>query len=50
MSLLQEIETHGLADCEYNRQLVDFNYVSDKLTIDEFRTELEIINELLKGL
>ena len=24
MSLLQEIEKHGLADCEFNRQLVGF--------------------------
>jgi len=24
MSLLQEIETHGLADCEFNRQLKTF--------------------------
>jgi len=29
MSLLQEIETHGLADCEFNRNMDRFDYYLD---------------------
>ena len=54
MSLLQEIEQHGLADCEFNRTLLpdeisinlhfaDVQSVDDSLTNDEARQILQLI-------
>ena len=54
MSLLQEIEQHGLADCEFNRNLLpdeisinwhftDVQEVDDSLTNDEARQVLQLI-------
>jgi hypothetical protein len=56
MSLLQEIEQHGLADCEFNRNLLpdeiliswhftDIQEVDDSLTNDEARQVLQLIKE-----
>ena len=51
MSLLQEIEKHGLADCEFNRQLIgmiddyelinfiDENGIALDDSLNEFRNE-----------
>lgn len=61
MSLLQEIKKHGLADCEFNRQLVGFiddyeliNFIDENGialddSLNEFRNEngeIVIIPEL----
>ena len=61
MSLLQEIEKHGLADCEFNRQLIgmiddyelinfiDENGIALDDSLNEFRNEngeIVIIPEL----
>jgi hypothetical protein len=61
MSLLQEIEKHGLADCEFNRQLAGFiddyeliNFIDENGialddSLNEFRNEngeIVIIPEL----
>jgi hypothetical protein len=54
MSLLQEIEQHGLADCEFNRTLLpdeisitwhfaDIQEIDDSLTNDEARQILQSI-------
>ena len=56
MSLLQEIEQHGLADCEFNRNLLpdeisiswhfaDIQEVDDSLTNDEARQILQLIKK-----
>ncbi len=54
MSLLQEIEQHGLADCEFNRNLLpdeitiglhftDIQEIDDSLTNDEARQVLQLM-------
>ena len=56
MSLLQEIEKHGLADCEFNRTLLpdeisiswhftDIQEVDDSLTNDEAKQVLQLIKQ-----
>lgn len=56
MSLLQEIEQHGLADCEFNRSILpdeisitwhftDIQEVDESLTNDEARKVLQLINK-----
>jgi hypothetical protein len=34
MSLLQEIQKHGLADCEFNRQLIRGNTMKTKIEVE----------------
>ena len=43
MSLLQEIEQHGLADCEFNRTLLGDQTMRDELV----KTYLDYINNYL---
>jgi hypothetical protein len=56
MSLLQEIEQHGLADCEFNRNLLpdeisidwhftDVQEIDESLTNDEARQVLQLIKQ-----
>jgi hypothetical protein len=47
MSLLQEMETHGLADCEFNRQLLQeaFKRSLNKARIQSIRFFLSTMTE-----
>lgn len=38
MSLLQEMESHGLADCEFNRMLIEIDEVSLRLLFNDYLT------------
>jgi hypothetical protein len=42
MSLLQEMEKHGLADCEFNR-----NLLSDSISIEWHFTDIQEIDDTL---
>ena len=47
MSLLQEIEKYGLADCEFNRNLLNRNLLPDSISIEWHFTDIQEIDDTL---
>lgn len=41
MSLLQEMEKHGLADCEFNRNMIIQDRILDAFTAKHFETWID---------
>jgi hypothetical protein len=52
MSLLQEMQQHGLADCEYNRTLIGdqtMTYLPDEISISLHFTDIQAIDDSLSN-